>query len=115
MKILHLVLIAKWYDMQFSGVKTEEYRAINEYWCKRLFKWVCPGISRSTCTGYCYFVDGCYLSNIATPYTHVCFHRGYTNVTFLHKIDSISVGYGRVEWGAPKGQRVIIIKHSQVL
>ena len=35
-KILHLPLKAKWYDMQESGEKTEEYRQLTEYWRKRL-------------------------------------------------------------------------------
>ena len=35
-KILHLPLKAKWYDMQERGEKSEEYREITPYWCKRL-------------------------------------------------------------------------------
>ena len=30
-KILHLVLKKKWYEMQESGEKTEEYRELTEY------------------------------------------------------------------------------------
>lgn len=36
MKILHLNLKAKWYDMIESGVKKEEYREIKPFWKKRL-------------------------------------------------------------------------------
>ena len=35
-KILHLVLKKKWYEMQESGEKTEEYRELTEYWRERL-------------------------------------------------------------------------------
>lgn len=35
-KILHLPLKAKWFKMQESGEKPEEYREITPYWCKRL-------------------------------------------------------------------------------
>lgn len=35
-KILHLVLKKKWYEMQESGEKTEEYRELSPYWRKRL-------------------------------------------------------------------------------
>ena len=35
-KILHLPQKAKWYIMQESGEKPEEYREITPYWCKRL-------------------------------------------------------------------------------
>lgn len=86
MKVLHLVLKSKWYKMQECGDKTEEYRDVTEYWTDRiLFK----------------------------HFTHVCFHQGYTNTTFIRKIDCIAIGYGRPEWGAPLNRKVIIIKHSR--
>lgn len=79
---LHLWLQFKWYDMIAKGVKTEEYRAITPYWVKRLNK----------------------------PYTHVCFHKGYnTNQTMTYRIESISKGVGKTEWGAPQ-KRVFIIR-----
>ena len=49
-KILHLPLKAKWYDMQECGEKPEEYREVTPYWCKRFLKdfpvgwrirWIC--------------------------------------------------------------------------
>ena len=36
MKILHLTLHKKWFDMILSGEKREEYREIKPYWIKRL-------------------------------------------------------------------------------
>lgn len=87
-RVLHLILISRWYDMQLSGEKTEEYRERTPYWDSRLL----------------------YDTRILT-YTHVCFHRGYSNVTFEHRIESISVGFGKEEWGAPKDRQVYIIKH----
>lgn len=36
MKVLHLTLKKKWFDMIASGEKTEEYRDISEFWIKRL-------------------------------------------------------------------------------
>jgi ribosomal protein S27E len=36
MKVLHLTLHKKWYDLILSGKKTEEYRDVKEYWIKRL-------------------------------------------------------------------------------
>jgi hypothetical protein len=36
MKILHLTLKKKWYDMILSGEKLEEYRETKEYWSTRL-------------------------------------------------------------------------------
>ena len=36
MKILHLTLKKKWFDLIASGEKTEEYRECKPYWAKRL-------------------------------------------------------------------------------
>lgn len=36
MKILHLTLKKKWFDMIIRGDKKEEYREIKPYWDKRL-------------------------------------------------------------------------------
>ena len=36
MKILDMPVKAKWYEMQESGEKDEEYRDITPYWEKRL-------------------------------------------------------------------------------
>lgn len=91
LKILHLALKKKWYEMQERGEKTEEYRELNEYWRKRL-------IDQET--------------QLFKPYTHVCFHYGYTHRNFIHRIDSIKIGKGLPEWGAPEHE-VIIIKHHK--
>ena len=91
-KILHLVLKKKWYEMQESGEKTEEYRELTEYWRKRL-------IDQDTLR--------------AKPYTHVCFHYGYTQRCFINRIDSITIGMGLPEWGAPEYREVFIIKHHR--
>lgn len=36
MKILHLTLKKKWFDLIASGSKIIEYREVNDYWRKRL-------------------------------------------------------------------------------
>jgi len=101
-KILDLPLKAKWYDMQESGEKTEEYREIKPFWSKRLIGLDKPLFSHRN--GY----------QTCNPkgYTHVRFRYGYTNRTFTHKIDSITIGRGKPEWGAPTDTDVFIIKHS---
>lgn len=82
MKVLHLVLKRKWYDMIVSGEKIEEYREIKPYWSNRLFK----------------------------GFTHVCFHLGYTNQTMLFAIKEIIEYTGKEEWGAEKGKIYYVIK-----
>lgn len=39
MKILHLTLKKKWFDMILSGEKKEEYRDTKEFWLRRLCVW----------------------------------------------------------------------------
>ena len=36
MKVLHLTLKKRWFDLIASGKKTEEYRECKTYWIKRL-------------------------------------------------------------------------------
>lgn len=39
MRILHLPLKKEWYEMIESGVKTEEYRDLSEYWISCLTRY----------------------------------------------------------------------------
>lgn len=116
---LHLPLKAKWYEMIESGVKTEEYREIKPYWVQRL----CP------CTHYCsngHFSEGyfhCIFDCKAFhghmnyyrngkrigAHTRVKFSYGYTRRTMTFEIESITIGRGNPEWGAPD-KEVFIIK-----
>lgn len=92
-KTLYLPLKAKWYDMIESGEKKEEYRDLSPYWCKRL-------------------IDGSPNENLSILFKHydvVCFRYGYTRRTMSFKIESISAGKGKPEWGAPDTD-VFIIK-----
>lgn len=36
MKVLHLTLKKKWFDMIEAGIKEEEYREVKRYWIQRL-------------------------------------------------------------------------------
>ena len=83
--VLDLVLRYKWYDMILRGEKLEEYRDI-EKWYNRILE---------------------------KGYTHVRFRRGYTKTSLLFCIESISVGMGHQEWGAPESSEVVIIKFKE--
>ena len=102
MYILDLVVMHKWYDMILSGEKPEEYREGKPYWNKILtgYKTDVPLFS---------FRYGYREPNVR-GYTHVRFHRGYTNTTIIHRIDGITFGMGNPDWGAPKDKKVYIIK-----
>lgn len=115
MKILHLPLKAKWYEMIESLIKGEEYRGITSYWIQRL----------------CVFSDGSkinkskaeffennktslyyeiYKGNIEfIKFTHVKFSYGYTRRTMTLEVVNVAIGDGKPEWGAPE-ELVFIIK-----
>lgn len=97
-KILHLPLKAKWYEMQERGEKTEEYREITPYWEKRLALYDNRGIL--------FGLNPC-------GYTHVLFRYGYTKRFFISRIDRILIGRGNPEWGAPTDRDVFIIRHHK--
>lgn len=112
---LYLPLKAKWYKMIESGEKTEEYREIKPYWCDRILHY-CP-LSKA----YWESVLGNYKKK-GTPYERlilyygtrgfdkVCLSYGYTKRRMTWEIESIRIGYGNPEWGAPKDKEVFIIK-----
>ena len=99
MKTLHLPLKAKWYEMIESGVKNEEYREIKPYWSKRF-----TGMFKPLFSFRCNYRQ----SNVK-GYTHVKFSFGYTKRTMTYEIESITIGKGKREWGAPT-EDVFIIK-----
>ena len=108
MKILDLPLKAKWYDMIESGIKQEEYRIDKPYWRKRLLRcyksidWCDDSVSCSNCSVF--------RTKPFQNYTHIRFRYGYTKRTMLREIESITIGFGNPEWGAPKDEQVFIIK-----
>ena len=98
MKILHLTLKKKWFDMIASGEKKEEYREDKPYWRKRL-------LLRGDC------VDDIRLFHV------VEFRNGYRKDSprMRFKCDRSEPGEGRTEWGANPGQWYFIIKLGERL
>ena len=118
MKTLHAVLIGEWYDMIDEGIKDEEYRAFNPYWCNRLVEKIdmiyWNGIfehnSLDDLLGRGKFGKNNFLSEYGyIHYDDICFHRGYTNITQIYEYKELTLGIGKPIWGAPK-EEVFIIK-----
>lgn len=110
MKTLHLPLKKEWYEMIESGVKTEEYRKIKPYWVARFtrcYKWCAMNVP--THPHRCEFCRPTLKDIITDKYTHVTFSYGYTKRTITFEIESITIGKGKPEWGAPT-EDVFIIK-----
>ena len=113
--VLDLPLKKKWYEMIENGIKKEEYREIKPYWCNRLLfmypfitqYWA--GILARVKKGEIDF-DEVLLEHGTRHYTHVRFRYGYTKRTMLFELDSITIGKGKTEWGAPEDKEVFILK-----
>ena len=91
MKVLHLTLKKKWFDMIASGEKEEEYRELKEYWIKRF------------CTKEWYKYEAEFLHKaIDKYYDVVVFRHGYSKNAPMITVEckGISIGEGRHEWGA---------------
>ncbi|MCP4988679.1 MAG: ASCH domain-containing protein [Colwellia sp.] len=89
MKILHLTLEIKWFDMIASGEKKEEYREIKPYWTTRL---------------------------INKTFDVVLFRNGYSKnaPSILVEMNGCEVGRGNPKWGAPN-KNVYIIHLGKII
>ena len=119
MKILDLSLTYHWFDEILSGRKKEEYREIKPFYQKRLMdsfnkkgfictNRACP-ICRWQTETYC---------QLCSPirYDAIRFHRGQGGkTTMLVLLESIRIGYGRPDWGAPDDHEVFIIKLGNII
>jgi hypothetical protein len=96
MKILHLTLKKKWWDMIASGEKKEEYREIKEYWWKRLTK-------------------GQY--SIFKQYDIVRFKNGYAIDAPSMDVEWLgtTIRQGVKQWGAEPDEQYFVIKLGKVL
>ena len=122
MTTLDLPLLGKWYDMTASGEKKEEYRQIKPYWIRRMFKEKMPfcetfrPITPEMAQFYANYPhilkDKCTLGRLEFKYTHVRIRYGYTKRTELREVESVRIGIGNPEWGAPDND-VIIIKYKE--
>ena len=115
MKTLCLPLKKEWYNMIESLIKPEEYRGITAYWIVRLFRDEnVRKISRLTANFLASNIEilKWWLESgklVFKPFDFVKFSYGYTKRTMTFKLDSITIGKGKPEWGAPT-EDVFIIK-----
>lgn len=84
--VLHLVTSAKWFKMIYKGIKTVEYREINQFYAE-LFS--CGKITLNGTAYQDYQVN-------------ICLHLVDKKhlATMLLECEGLSVGVGRPEWGA---------------
>lgn len=121
MKVLHLTLKKKFYDMIASGDKTEEYREIKPYWANRLTWQEFHGEiscvnSLKDCIHFddaCAYSTGVFRKNIE----YIQFRNGYSKdaPTILVECNGITYGTARPEWSDNWQGEVFIIKLGKIL
>jgi len=77
MKMLHLNLKKKWFDMIAKGIKTEEYRDIKPYWTKRFKNFL-----------------------VKKPFDCIIFRNGYARNCPEMRVELLGIEFGKskVEW-----------------
>ena len=102
MRILHLTLKKKWFDMILSGEKKEEYRDYGEYWLKRLSD---------------FFETDTPATPIFKQYDVVRFRHGYASKAPTIEIECLNVGEGvcKPEWSDNAQGTHIVIKLGSIL
>lgn len=98
-----------------SLIKGAEYRGITAYWIVRLLEYSdgsnIPGITANVLEAHPEIL-GLRLGQgviVFKKYTHVKFSYGYTKRTMTFEVESITIGKGKPELGAPT-EDVFIIK-----
>ena len=117
MRILHLTLKKKFFDMVASGEKLEEYRAIKMYWWKRLVE-----------CGECYRDLSDSLNDVLAPadewkmikhknYDAVEFKNGYSKTapTILVEFKGLEIGKAKPEWSDNWQGDVFKIKLGKII
>jgi len=115
--ILHLTLKKKWFDMIKSGVKTEEYREIKDYWVRRLCCFrggkdhteiddfvsdLNDHFNRYSSVRECFKEHGAF----AVKYNKVRFKNGYSKDAPVIDVEfkNFTVSHGCPAWGAEPGK-----------
>lgn len=132
MKVLHLTLKKKWFDMIASGEKKEEYREIKPFWITRFCKpkhymepqvwheFSCDLIHQSNNLkrrhrNYNELFD--YFEIKAPVFDFVVFKNGYSKNSPIVKLKVFEqyIGKGNPDWGAESGKEYFVIKLGDII
>jgi len=122
MKVLHLTLKRKWFEMVGNG-KSEEYRELTAFWASRLFYRIeLPSAIGGFLSPLRDLAEGNFdfknwkeatgNAPVFQEFTHVNFRNGYSKTspqkTFEFK--GIEIREGNPSWGAEPGKKYFVIK-----
>lgn len=111
MKVLHLTLKKKWFDMIASGEKKEEYREMKPYWATRfanMHKGAIGGDFMDTHKPNAYIFK--YFDTVTAKNGY---SKGAPKISWEHK--GFRIGEGRPEWGAEEGKFYFILEIGELL
>lgn len=108
---LQLSLKKQWFEMTKLGIKTEDYRELNEYWYSRLMNYDVVSVNNSSpIRKYTDFKQ--FTTNTMT--------LGYPKSTDAERIlklehKGIEIRTGNPDWGAEPDKLYFVIKHGRIL
>jgi hypothetical protein len=121
---LQLSLKTKWFEMTKAGIKKEDYREINEYWVKRLFRYVdkkeLPDIIKGLKEGRSIEWVGLFHLHFLKQFKLNVMTLGYPKSEDTERIlklqhKGIEIRTGNPEWGAEPEKLYFVIKHGKIL
>lgn len=118
MRILHLTLKKKWFDMIASGEKKEEYREIKMYWIKRLIDKELFKSEEDFLSWYNKsLTEEIPLDLVVNEFDVVEFKNGYAKDAPTIRLiwGGVKVTEGKQKWGAEKGKKYFVIKLGDLL
>jgi len=113
---LQLSLKTNWFEMTKSGIKTEDYREINDYWVSRL----CVKHPKSVIAGGNLIHKHSGRQFSFKKFDTNTMTLGYPKSTDTERIlklehKGIEIRTGNPEWGAEPGKLYFVIMHGAVL
>lgn len=114
-KELRLSLKKKWFEMTKAGIKTEDYRELNEYWISRF---VYAGSYLEKGLNHTVLINGRWYK--PKPFTINTMTLGYPKSgdkerTLKLEHLGIEIREGNPEWGAEPGKVYFVIKHGKII
>lgn len=105
---LRMSLKTKWFEMTKAGIKTEDYREINDYWAKRLLT-----KPLDSCGGMLHGLE-------VKKFDYNIMTLGYPKSTDSERIlklehKGIEIRTGNPEWGAEPNKLYFVITHGAIL
>ena len=118
---LRLSLKTKWFEMTKAGIKTEDYREINEYWIRRL---IAPTDEEVKVSDVEYYLKGGELDPFKNDnfeikqFQTTTLTLGYPSANDTDRIiqfehAGIEIRTGNPEWGAEPNKLYFVIKHGK--